>query len=300
MNKILITGGTGFIGKVLVDKLSNINSSIRLLSRKSSTVYETVCCDFEHEEVPYFSCDSIDTVFHLAGYAHDLSNSTNNEYLYHLINVNATVDLAKIAAENGVKNFIFVSSVKAGGYCLLKESMDENDQTEPENIYGKTKREAEIKLLEIGKKSGMHTTIIRPALVYGPGVKGNLQQMQAGIKNGWFPPLPKVNNRRSMIHVEDLVEALIMVASDSRANGQIYIATDGITYSSRQIYEANCALVGKNIPNWSVPRFLFNAISKFNKNLSYKIDKLLCNEHYSSKKLQSIGFKPKHSLFDLK
>ena len=107
--------------------------------------------------------------------------------------------------------------------------MTEEDQGEPEGIYGKTKREAELILLEIGRQSGMQVSIVRPSLVYGQGVKGNLRLMLSWIEKGWFPPLPEVNNRRSMIHVDDLVRALLLVAGDDRANGEIYIATDGVT-----------------------------------------------------------------------
>ena len=105
--------------------------------------------------------------------------------------------------------------------------MTEEDQGEPEGIYGKTKREAELKLLEIGRQSDMQVMIVRPSLVSGPGVKGNLALMQRGIEQGWFPPLPETGNRRSMIHVVDLVEALLLVAKDRRANGGIFTATDG-------------------------------------------------------------------------
>ena len=178
--------------------------------------------------------------------------------------------------------------------------MTEMDQKEPDGIYGQTKREAEIKLLDIGHHSGMHISIVRPALVYGPGVKGNLQLMQSGIKKGWFPPLPEVNNRRSMIHVDDLVQALILVANDYRAKGEIFIATDGQPYTSRQIYEAYCYLMGKTLPKWSVPKLIFDIASSLNKKISYKVEKLLGNECYSSKKLQKLGFKAQHKLGELR
>ena len=145
----------------------------------------------------------------------------------------------------------------------------------------------------------MHVSIIRSSLVYGPGVKGNLRLMQAGIKKGWFPPLPEVNNRRSMIHIDDLVQALILVAEDDRTNGQIYIATDGHTYSSREIYEAICTMLGKDVPQWSLPRVIFTIVSSLSSRLRHKVDKLLGDEYYSSKKLQSLGFKAQRSLREM-
>ena len=128
----------------------------------------------------------------------------------------------------------------------------------------------------------MHVTIIRPSLVYGPNVKGNLQLMLSGIKKGWFPPLPETSNKKSVIHVDDLVRALLFVANDNRTNGEILIATDGIPISSREIYNNMCSALGKPIPKWSVPKFFFDMLSLINPNFKYKIDKLLGDECYSS------------------
>ena len=135
--------------------------------------------------------------------------------------------------------------MKAGGKAVSGQCINESDQNEPEGIYGKSKREAEIKLLKIGKEYGMHVSIIRPSLVYGPNVKGNLQLMLSGIKKGWFPPLPEIGNKRSMIHVDDLVRAILLVATDERANGEIFIATDSMPYSSREIYNTMCDVLEK-------------------------------------------------------
>ena len=98
--------------------------------------------------------------------------------------------MARLAVKNDVKQFIFTSSVKAGGKAASKKCINESDQSEPEAGYGKSKRVAELELLKIGKASGMHVAIIRTSLVYGPNVKGNLKLMLAGIKKGWFPTLP--------------------------------------------------------------------------------------------------------------
>ena len=142
----------------------------------------------------------------------------------------------------------------------------------PDGIYGETKREAELRLLEITQQSNMHVAIVRPALVYGPKVKGNLQLMCSGIEKGWFPPLPETGNRRSMIHVDDLVQALLLVAENSRANREIFIATDGKPHSSREIYEAMCRIVGKEVPHWSVPKFLFDLVGLMSPRIRYKVE----------------------------
>ena len=145
----------------------------------------------------------------------------------------------------------------------------------------------------------MHVSIIRPSLVYGPEVKGNLKLMLSGIEKGWFPPLPETGNRRSMIHVDDLVRAILLIAENKRANGEIFIATDGIPHSSREIYNAMCGVTSKSIPKWSVPKTLFDLASLVSPRIKYKINKLLGDECYSSTKLEALGFKAKKSLKDM-
>jgi len=296
MKIIFISGATGFIGQRLVKA---IDSNVRVLSREKKSDYETVVCDLKSEVIPDNTLDGVGTVFHLAGFAHDLNDATKIQNIYQKVNVSATVQLANLAVKSGVKRFVFVSSVKAGGNPPLGTCANEKDQKNTEDVYGKTKREAELKLLEIGKESGMHVSIVRPSLVYGPNVKGNLKLMLSGIEKRWFPALPETGNRRSMIHVDDLVRAILLVAYDDRANGELFIATDGTPHSSRDIYNAMCIVLDKSIPKWSVPKFLFDAVSLINPRIKYKINKLLGDECYSSAKLESLGFKAKKTLKDM-
>jgi nucleoside-diphosphate-sugar epimerase len=297
LNKVLITGFTGFIGQRLVNAVSG---QVKALSRNKQQDYETVVCDLNLDAIPKSALQDVEVVYHLAGFAHDLRETSKIADLYYKVNVSATVQLANLAVKSGVKRFVFVSSVKAGG-CITysRKCANEKDQSEPEGIYGETKREAELALLKIGKESGMHVSIVRPSLVYGPGVKGNLQLMLAGIKKGWFPPLPETGNRRSMIHADDLVQAILLVSEDKRANGEIFIATDGTPYSSREIYSTMCSMAGKSIQKWSVPKALFDIASLVSPRIKYKINKLLGDECYSSAKLEALGFKAKKSLKDM-
>lgn len=300
--KALVTGGTGFIGSQLLKALASRKYSLCVLARKPNANYETVVCNLEDGLIPESALDSIDIVFHLAGYAHDLANTINKEYIYQNLNVSATTNLIEIAARKGVKKFIYISSVKAGGVILSSRCMSENDQGTPKDIYGSTKREAELKVLEFGKKFNMHVSIMRPALVYGLGMKGNLGVMLNGVQDGWFPPLPKTNNKRSMICVNDLVKAIILISEDSRANGGIYIATDDHQYSPREIYEVMCKVANKTTPKWSVPRLIFSLLARIGDVIdfipfnSYGYQKLFGSECYSMEKLKKLGFRPKYNL----
>ena len=298
MTSLLITGATGFVGGNLLKLLETSDFKICVLSRQQHPDYETIVCDLGQKQIPTSAIASVDTVFHLAGFAHDLRDASKVEHLYRAINVNATVQLAELAAQQGVQRFVFVSSVKAGGGTIVGRCMTEEDKGEPQGIYGSTKREAELKLLEIGRQSCMHVSIVRPSLVYGPGVKGNLAIMRSWIEKGWLPPLPETGNHRSMIHVDDLVRALLLVAEDDRANGEIFIATDGVPHSSRKIYEAICQQVDKTVPRWSVPKFLFAGVASVSSRFRYKVEKLLGDECYSSTKLESLGFRAERTLKD--
>jgi nucleoside-diphosphate-sugar epimerase len=296
MNKIFITGASGFVGQKLVSAIDTNKNTLRVLSRSNLSGIETVVCDLRSGNIPDDALKGVDTVFHLAGIAHD---STKQDDKYISVNVRATVKLAELAAISGVRRFVFLSSVKAGGNLLNGSCMTESDQIKPEGIYGKTKREAELKLLEKGRQSGMHVSVVRSSLVYGPAMKGNLGMMFLGIEKGWFPSLPKVVNRRSMVHVDDLVNAILLVAKDDRANGEIFIVTDGTPHSSREIYEIMCKLLGKSIPKWYVPTFIFNFAAFFSLSLRQKVNKLFEDDYYSSEKIQSIGFRPERSLKEM-
>ena len=296
--KVLITGATGFIGRRLYKFLNNEGYSIRVVSRRDNLTFkDTVVCDLLKEKLPSSAFRDVEKIFHLAGYTHDLSNPKNKESLYRSINVNSSVGIAKMAIEAGVKQFVFVSSTKAGTKNINFDTV--HLEEEPEGIYGKTKREAEIKLGNLVKGTKMRLDIIRPALVYGPNVKGNLALMIKGIKRGWFPPLPEVNNRRSMIHVDDLINAIIFISTTPDDSEEIYIATDGKTYSSREIYETLCNVLGKKIPKWRVPYFCFQIVSKLHPSFKYKVEKLMGDEYYSSLSIESLGFRPKFTLNDI-
>jgi len=292
----LLTGSSGFIGSRLLPILCNYGFIVSVISRSKIAGQKTFICDFENDQIPKDAFKSIDVVFHLAGLAHDTRKSKYIEESYRKMNVDLTFKLARLAADSGVKKFVFISSVKAGGSPAIGSFSTELNQNDPISIYGKTKREAELLLLEIGKESAMHISIIRPALVYGPNVKGNLKLMLSGIKKGWFPPLPKMDNRRSMIHVDDLVRAILMVSMGKFANNEIFIATDGSPYSSDEIYNVMCKVIGKKIPKWRVPKIIFYFATLLGPNIKHKINKLFGDEYYSSTKLESLGFKAKKTL----
>ncbi|VAW82536.1 UDP-glucose 4-epimerase [hydrothermal vent metagenome] len=308
MDNIFVTGASGFIGSRLISALSKMPVALRVLSRRVQGELDTVVCDLQCDKIPKQALAGIDTVFHLAGFSHDSRKATKVEHLYRAVNVNATIQLALLAVASGVKRFVFVSSVKAGGRPLHGKCISEADKSEPEGVYGRTKREAELKLLEIGKQSGMHISILRPALVYGVGVKGNLHKMLVAIRKKKFPPIPDTRNKRSMVHVEDVVKALILIAEKNLANGNIFNVTDDEQYSSRAVYDAMRSALGQTITVWKVPVFVFYVAAIIGDILNHiitipfdslRMHKLLGDECFSSAKIRSLlGFESCFTLYD--
>lgn len=206
-----------------------------------------------------------------------------------------------------MQRFIFFSSVKAVGDGD-GQPMDESVETPADTPYGQSKYAAEQRVLHGGYVP--HPVVIRPSMVYGNTEKGNLPQMIKAVAKGVFPPLPEMHNRRSMVHVDDVVAAALLAAKNPKAAGQIYIVTDGQAYSTRQIYDWIREALGKQPVTWSVPQAVLtlaaqggDVISRL-RNRRFPLDsdsleKLLGSAWYSSAKIErELGFRPRHTLKD--
>ena len=288
---ILITGATGFVGQRVCNMLLQENQKIRVISRNPSSFFDDLVeVDLALDDVEKNIFDDVTAVFHMAGYAHDL-RSTVDSGVYYRLNVEATKNLAQTASDCGVSSFIYISSTKAG------ESDDQGFALNSgQGIYGKTKRDAELEILSIASRSQMRVNIIRPALIYGPNVKGNLQSMLQGIRAGWFPPLPEVYNKRSMVHVDDVARSITHINNKLSLNKQIYNLTDNQEYSSSEIYDILCLVLGKRIKKLRCPMILFTILSLIHPSIKYKVNKLLGSETFSCSKIISSGFQPEKTL----
>ena len=296
----LVTGASGFVGTVLCNSIRRSDDVLRLLVRKIIPNIDGEQFVFKNaNDIDQDAFLGVDIVIHLAGYAHDTSNKKSNREMYRNVNVDLTEKILDLSVQNKVSKFVFISSVKAGGTPNVEKCFSESFQAEPDNIYGKTKLIAEKKVLEVAKYSSMDVSIIRPALVYGPGMKGNLRVMLSWIDKGWFPALPENGNRRSMVHLDDLVNAIRFICDCNKSNGKVFIVTDGNIYSSYEIYNTMCHILNKPVPKLRVPVFIFNIFSLFNKDIKYKVKKLLGSECYSSEKIEALGFVAKKSLRDM-
>ncbi|MFN2337934.1 MAG: NAD-dependent epimerase/dehydratase family protein [Gammaproteobacteria bacterium] len=260
MQNVLVTGGTGFIGRVLVAELRRRNCRVRVLARNERpdlcAADEWFCADLATPATLAGAARGCDTLFHLAGYAHATSRPYPDEVEHHRrINLAGTRAVLEDALSAGVERFVYASSVKAAGEDASR-CIDETTAIEPVDPYGRIKRDCEQEVLSACAARGVHAAVIRPALVYGAGVKGNIAAMAAWIRKGVFPPLPDTGNIRSMVEVRDLVQALLAAADRPQARGGTYIITDGEAYSSQRVYLALRRALGKPEPRVTVPAWL--------------------------------------------
>jgi len=191
----------------------------------------TLALDLAHSLPSAEQLRDVDVVFHLAGIAHQHAP----ESAYVELNERATLALARRCQQAGVGRFVFLSSVKAMGPARHAEPRAESDCLPPEDPYGQSKWRAECQLREALDNGPMSLVIVRPALVYGPRPKGNLALLARGVRRGL--PRPPAGGARSMIALDDLVAALLLVASLPLQGVRTWIAADQIPYSTRFLYD---------------------------------------------------------------
>lgn len=257
----LVTGGNGFIGTRLIGALRRDGLMVRCLSRRPlADDPDCVQGDLSDPLALRVACAGVHTVFHCAGHAHAFKATAISEAERHWqINFEGTRNLLEAAGTAGVKVFVFLSSVKAmadpGDTCA-----DENWPGSPDSDYGRAKRAAEEAVLEAGRRFGMQVTNLRLSMVYGEGGRGNLERMARLVRRGLFPPLPETGNHRSLVHINDVVDAIRLVSGCDLANGRTYIVANKEAPSGRALFDALCLAQGLQQRQWAVPEFLLRSM----------------------------------------
>ena len=308
--RYLVSGANGFVGLRLCRFLLERGCRVRALIHRNTAGpwHEQVVWDLGNGKVPMDACRGIDGIFHLAGIAHLQDRSGVDESLYKRVNVDGTRVLLEAAQAVAVSRFVYFSSVKAasdpGSDCV-----DETWDAPPTAPYGCSKREAE-RLVLAASDALPHVSVLRPTLVYGAGVKGNLRRMIDAVASRRFPPLPELSNRRSMVSVSDLAAAAWLAMTLDAANRRIYIVADGMDYSTRSLYLAICNALGRQAPSWALPSWLLKSgllASAFLTQASGRsmqfgavLERLCGSSCYRSDRLRSeLGWRPTQTFFDL-
>jgi nucleoside-diphosphate-sugar epimerase len=232
--RILITGGQGFVGSALATGALTKDLAVRVSSRQKpvALVAGIEYCHTGDLGAATDWCSAlagIDVVVHCAGRAHVMNDSATDPLtLFRTANVEGTVRLARQAVAGGVKRFVYISSVGVNGVKTTPgRPFTEIDEPSPHNAYAVSKREAELALLQIATESGMEVVIIRPPLVYGVGAPGNFGALMRAVRRGWPLPLGAIDNRRSLVGIDNLVEFITVCIGDPRAANQTFLVSDG-------------------------------------------------------------------------
>lgn len=259
-----ITGATGFVGSALFQKLgSREEYTVKPLCRtpSSSKSGDLIAVGpLETAELRAELAD-IDVIIHTAARAHIMEDEADDPLAeYRKVNVQGTLNLARQAVEAGVKRFVFVSSIKVNGEATeLNRPYTPEQQPAPEDAYGVSKLEAEQALTELCKESGMELVIVRPVLVYGPGVKANFLSMMSWVNRGIPLPLGAVNNKRSIVALDNLVDLLIVCATHPNAAGEVFFASDGNDLSTTEMLQEIGKGLGKPARLLPIPPALLDA-----------------------------------------
>ena len=255
--KILVTGATGFIGKALLEYLRGETYDVLGSARKEATAARGLV------RAPELSATSDwrealvgrNVVVHTAARAHVLKEAELDPLaVFRAVNTAGTLNLARQAADAGVRRFVFISSIGVNGLSTRNgECFTELSPPAPHNDYALSKWEAEQGLLEIARETGMEVVILRPPLIYGPGVKANFLHLLKLVDSGWPLPLGGIRNRRSFLFLGNFVDAVRVCVEHPGAAGQTFLLDDGEPVSTPELIREVARAMGRPERLFAVP-----------------------------------------------
>ncbi len=286
--KTLVTGGTGYIGTRLINFFIKKEHSFIVLTNSAKILKKNYIFLKDINQIPSKAFEGVDRVVHLAGISRDIDSCNEEiEKKYFEANVHFVENILNKAIEEKVKSFVFISSTKAG-YSNLNLSKVNNLSEDQPSIYALTKREAEKKVLEISSDKNIKVNIIRPSLVFGPETKGNLRLLKNLIKIGIKLKFYSLKNRKSLVHVDDVVHAINFLSLNG-TGGEIYNVC-GNNYDLNEISEIISKIYANKYITIGIPKAILEGISKLSFSKKYFFEKLKREEIYSSKKIKNLGF----------
>jgi len=302
---VLVTGATGFVGHFLCRRLLSAGITVRgtLLSHENPA---SLVDGVEPVTVGLLAADTlwshavagVDTIIHLAARVHIMDDSAADPLTeFRRVNVEGSVQLAREAAKSGVKRFVFISSIKVNGEESATPYAPDSPPN-PSDPYGSSKWEAELALRKIEAETGLELVIIRPTLVYGPGVKANFLNLMKLIAKGIPLPLASINNSRSLIYVGNLADALATCAKHPSAAGQTYLVSDGEDVSSPELIRRTAKALGVQARLFSVLPVLMRVAAKMTGKTA-AVNRLLGTLTVDNSKIcNELGWKPPFTMED--
>lgn len=248
--KVLVTGANGFVGEALIFRLLVEKKFSPIAAARGATRLHGLCpvvpFDLTHAKV-LPALEDVQVIIHTAARVHVMNERAGDALAeFRKVNVEGTVKLAECAAASGVRRFIFISSIKVNGESTLPgKPFRADDHPNPQDPYGVSKFEAEEALKRLGHDTGMEVVIIRPPLVYGPGVKANFLNMLSWLNRGIPLPLGSIRNQRSLVAIGNLVSLIVTCIDHPRAANQTFLASDGEDLSTTQLLRRLSKALGK-------------------------------------------------------
>jgi nucleoside-diphosphate-sugar epimerase len=318
---IAVTGATGFLGQAVVRELAsrafNVRAVVRTVNSGSEppdgNITPTIVGEINSHTDWSTALTDVDGVIHCAGRAHVMHETAGDAVAaYRAVNVCGARRLAEQAAASGVRRFVFLSSVKVNGETTdglprpfgspwavgPSHAAGTHNDAPREDLYGVSKWEAEQALWEVSAKTGLEVVVVRSPLIYGPGVKGNLARLLKLVRLGLPLPLSGVQNKRSLIGLDNLVDLLIRCVDHSAAAGQTFLVSDGKDLSTPDLIRHMAAAMGRSARLFPVPvsllRLTGSALGK-----QAEIDRLVGSLQIdSSHTRQVLGWSPPVSVRD--
>lgn len=301
-SRILISGASGFVGQALCTEAARRGLLFGVASRATGCLsggVATVAVGEVDAKTDWSGAlREVDVVIHLAARVHVMNDTSADPVTeFRKVNVQGTENLARQAARAGVKRLVYVSSIKVNGEETAgRQSYTEQDAPSPRDPYGVSKWEAEQALQRVARETGLEVVVVRPPLVYGPGVKGNFISLLAAVSKGIPLPLAGADNARSLVYVGNLVDALIACTTHPAAAGQTYLVSDGAPVSTAVLVEKLAGALGCSSRSFYFPPVLMRAVAAV-LGRSAQVDRLFGSLRINDEKIRrELGWVPPYTL----
>ncbi|MFT0867460.1 UDP-glucose 4-epimerase family protein [Pseudomonas sp. CAM1A] len=267
--RVLLTGGSGFVGKAVMERMSASGKFevIAALRRPMESLPAAVSAhlydDLSHASAWPQEERAVEAVVHCASRVHVMNEvATDPLAEFRKVNVQATLAFARRAANAGVRRFIFISSIKVNGEATQPGApYRPDDVSVPSDPYGISKQEAEQQLRQLGEETGMEIVIIRPVLVYGPGVKANFLNMMRWLDKGIPLPFGSIHNKRSLVALDNLVDLIQLCCTHPAAANRTFMVSDGHDVSTTELLRQMGEALGKSARLLPVPATLIDWVA---------------------------------------